>query len=111
MQKRRMLQSPMVLKFDQPAAQAAGNGIGSRGRPELSQNGADVKLDGVFGDIQPERYLPISETFRQQLQNLGFTRSELFDRGFVLSGLRRERAVENRQPGGNRPDGLNDLLL
>ena len=52
------------LQFDQPTPQAAGDSIGARGGPELPQNRSDVKLDGVFRDIQPERYLSIAKPFR-----------------------------------------------
>ena len=49
------------------------------GRAQLSHNGGDVELDGMFGNLQTRRNLLVSEPGREEPQNLNLSRRERFD--------------------------------
>ena len=102
--------TPRGSQFDQPAAQAARDGFGASCGAEFSENRADVKLDRVLGNAQLCGDVFIAEAVCQQSQNFDFPWCELFGRRLIAGVLRHQRAVENGQTGGDRFDGVHDLV-
>src|ERR1700757_2731890 len=60
---------PLSSHQDQAFFVSAGHGFGARGCAELAQDGADVKLHGVFRDVKAGGDFLVSRSLRQQRED------------------------------------------